>query len=161
MRRHRQIAAAPARSASEAWATLAVLIANTLERSPDIARADVEATLARASGVGRMLVAGGHLERKPLTVTAGGLVLEIVTVSADKALSLEENLNPVPGAATASDWRIYLPAASPLAALVAEVAEGDPHLSADEPPVNPDRSVGAQTAALDVEALKTWVEEGR
>lgn len=137
------------------------LLADTLERSPEIERADVEAAMADASGVGRMLVAGGHLEKNALVTVAGELWLEITTVSGGGALTLEENLNPVPGGTTASDWTIFLPGCEPLAKLVRETARGHEHLSADEPKAVASASAQVATSALDEKALARWAQGER
>ena len=71
--------------------------------------------MAAAAPAGRMLIAGGHLDRHPLTLIAGLVHCEITTVSGTAALTAEENLNPVPGAAAAATFTIYLPSPEPLA----------------------------------------------
>lgn len=159
MQRRREIACSPHRSAGDAWQVVSELVAVTLERSPSIDRSTVDAAMEAAAGVGRMLIAGGHVESDPITVVAGPLWLEIVTVSGDRALTIEENLNPVPGAATADAWKVHLPAEGPLAKLVRDAAKRDDHLSADEP-VAPTTSKGDQTVgALNETALANWAEE--
>lgn len=163
MQRHRLIAASPARTSADAWRTISELVADTLDRSPNVTRAEVDETMSGAARIGRMLVAGGHLEGAPVVLVAGELWLEIETVSGDGALTLEENLNPVPGGASASSWMVHLPTPQPLAHLVAQVADDDPHLSADEPSAS---SAIAEEAALagsvlDDDALRRWVEEGQ
>lgn len=159
MLRHRSIAASPARGTGEAWDAIAALIADTLERSPSISRADVEGAMAHAAGVGRLLIAGGHLEKIPITLVAGELRLEVTTVSGDKALSSEENSNPVPGAASAQEWKIYLPQCSPLEAAVKDVAKGHSGLSSADPPAATEASTTAG-ATLDESALTRWAREG-
>ena len=133
MQRHREIASSPQRTAGEAWQVVAELVAVTLERSPSIDRSSVDTTMEAARGVGRMLIGGGHLESNPIVVIAGQLWLEITTISGDGALTLAENLNPVPGAATADSWMVHLPAPGPLAKIVKDIAKTDDHLSSDEP----------------------------
>lgn len=159
MLRRRSVAAAPARSASETWQVIANLLADTLDRSPNIERADVEDATRHAAGVGRMLVAGGHLERDPITLVAGELQLEIIAVSGDEALSIDENLNPVPGGASADAWTIHLPPCPPLTSVVEDAAEGHEHLSS-KPAVSAvaKASRGAQT--LDEGALQRWAKGG-
>jgi hypothetical protein len=160
VKRHREIASSPQRSAGEAWQVITELAADTLERSPDIQRADVEAAMAHCGGVGRMLIAGGHLQTHPLVLLSGELWLEITTVSGDAALTLDENLNPVPGSAAAKEWTLHLPACPPLTKLVEQTAKGDAHLSAEEP----SEAVGeaeAATASLNEAALARWAREER
>ena len=76
----------------------------------------------------------------PLVLVAGELWLEITAVSGSAALSLEENLNPVPGAASASDWMLHVPQVEPMAKLVrvtvkraGREAAGDPRGDAEHP----------------------------
>lgn len=159
MQRHREIAASPERTAGETWQVITELITATLERSSTISRAAVEATMAGAGGVGRMLIAGGHLEADPVVVVAGDLWLEITTVSGDVALTLEENLNPVPGAASAEAWTVHLPSDGPLAKFVKDVAKGDPHLSSDKPTAATKAALGKTESALSEAALAQWAKE--
>lgn len=157
LQRRRTIAAAPERSASESWGVVVELVAATLERSSEIARTEVEAELAVAKGVGRALIAGGHLDSTPVVVRAGKLDLAINTASGDAAFSVAENLGPVPGAADADDWIVYLPAVAPLTDAVASVVSGGAHLSADDPESAEPGPLKAQQS-LDGEAMKRWAE---
>jgi hypothetical protein len=106
-----------------------------------------------------MLIAGGHLEKDPLVVVAGDLWLEITTVSGDAALTLDENLNPVPGSATAPDWMVHLPAGGPLGRFVQDVANGDSHLSDEEPSVTTKAPGRNADGALNDPALARWATE--
>jgi hypothetical protein len=135
MQRHRQICAAPRRAASETWSAITTLIVATLERSPAIAAAEVSAVMEFAAPAGRMLIAGGHLDRHSLVVAAAPVDLSITTVSGTEALTEDENLAPVPGGASATGWMIYLPAPDPLAGLVRSTVAGSAHLSTGQPPV--------------------------
>src|SRR3984957_4293272 len=115
MERTRLIAAAPVRSASEAWQVLTTLLSDTLERGSSISTGSVAAVLANLNGLGPALIAGGHLESKGIVLVDEGLPLTIRVLTADTALDVEENLNPVPGGANATDgWTIYFPPAGPL-----------------------------------------------
>jgi hypothetical protein len=164
VKRHRKIAAAPERSAGEAWGTVTALLADTLERSEAIERADVERTMEVADGIGRQLVSGGHLRKNPLVLVAGEMWLEIEIVSGDSAFELTENLGPVPGAAGVSDWTLHLPQVEPLAKLVRRTAKEDEHLSAEEPKA-PSAAAAksdgqASTAGVFNEAaLAAWAKE--
>lgn len=159
MLRHRTISASPQRTASGAWQVIAELVADTLDRSPDIDRADVQASLDRAARVGLMLVAGGHLEKHRLTLVAGELTLELSTVSGEDAISLEENLNPVPGAAQATDWTLYLPAAEPHTKLISEISASDSHLSDAEPATPVSAAALNESALVDEDVLARWAQE--
>jgi hypothetical protein len=134
MQRHRQICAAPRRAASETWSAITTLVVGTLERSRAIAAADVSAVMEFAAPAGRMLIAGGHLDRHPLVVAAAPVDLSITTVSGTGALTEEENLAPVPGGTSATGWMIYLPAPDPLASVVRSMVVSSAHLSAGQPP---------------------------
>ncbi len=158
MQRHRTIASAPKRTAAEAWQAVCGLLGDTLERSSSIERDDVNAALEPLGGVARMLISAGHLERHPLVLVAGDLWLEVTTVSGGSALSLDENLNPVPGGASASNWTLYVPQVEPMAKLVRTTVKGHDHLSADEPRP-PSQSAAKASAGVDLDALERWARE--
>lgn len=160
MQRHREIAASPQRATAETWTTVATLIADTLQQSAAIERVDVEHTLEALDQVGRMLVAGGHLEQHPLTLVAAETVLEITTVSGTDALTLEENLRPVPGVAGAEDWTVHVPQVEPLAKLVRAAVKGHDHLSADTPAMLVEASTTA-SRGVDLDAVARWAREAR
>ena len=159
MQRRRTIASAPVRRASETWDTIACLVADTLERSPLIDRADVEDVLNIASSAGTMLVAGGHLESEPLVLVANPVHVSISTVSGDDAEDIDEDLAPVPGGATAQDWTLYLPAPSHLAAAMSSVVKASAHLSMATPPTEPSTvKASNQGIALDLAAVARRAE---
>ncbi len=162
MQRHRQIAAAPERSAAEAWEVIRALVADTLDRSSSIHRAEVESALEPLDGVARMLISAGHLRKQPLVLVAGELSLEITTASGTEALTLEENVNPVPGAAGADDWTLYVPQGEPMGKLVRTTVKGHAHLSADEPATPPAATASGGHAAspVDLDALARRIKEG-
>lgn len=160
MQRHRDIAASPVRSATEVWDTISQLIIDTLTRSPHIPSQQVSAALAVAAPTCLMLTAGGHLERDPLVLVAADLHLSIATVSGDKAFSVEENLNPVPGAAEAHDWTLHLPSPDPHAQTIADAVDGVMHLSANPAPTagpattsSTDSASKGRASALNLQAL--------
>jgi hypothetical protein len=134
------------------------LLGDTLERSNSIERADVEVALDPLDGLARMMISAGHLEGHPFVLRAGELWLEITTLSGGPALSLEENLNPVPGGAGASDWTLHVPQVEPMARLVRATVKGHDHLSAKEPTA-PAQSVAKAGAGVDLDALARWAEE--
>jgi hypothetical protein len=159
MKRTRTIAAAPVRSASEAWGTVMKLIADTLERSSAISDGTVAAELASLDGLGPALIAGGHLEERGLVLVDYGLHLTIAVVTGDRALSVDENLNPVPGGMGATnDWVLYLPSPDPLVAATSAAAKKSVHLSVESPPSAPpepaDKSDGSRQSELDLDALR-------
>lgn len=158
MERHRTIAASPVRSASQAWTVVTALIASTLERSPNVVAGSVGGELAVLDGLGPALIAGGHLESKGLVLCDVGLHLTIQVVTADAALGVKENLNPVPGGANATDgWMLHIPLPGALDASVVAAAKRSSHLSVDKPPKSAPaaKSTEQETgSAIDLEALR-------
>jgi hypothetical protein len=66
----------------------------------------------------------------------------------------EENLSPVPGAATATTWKVYLPSPVGLSDLVAEVVAGSEHASAASPPSESvTKEASASNGAFDLRRL--------
>lgn len=152
MQRRRQIAAAPARSASETVATVSDLIRETLTVSSDIDAGEIDDALDTARPALLALVSGAHTDRHALVLVAAVLHLSVTTLSGDSALTLDENLAIVPGAATAETWTLFLPAPDPLGDLVRATAAQHSRLSAEEPPS--DAAAETKTASLvDLEAL--------
>ncbi len=157
MKRRRTIAAAPIRSAADAWQAVCALLAETLERSPAIPVGSVTTELAPLQGLGTALIAGGHLESKGLVLIDVGLHLTVFVMTADAALTVDENLKPVPGGAGATcEWTLYIPAVEPLDASIGAAVKGSAHLSADAPPTSPLADQGAartRESPIDLEAL--------
>lgn len=133
MQRRRAIAAGPVRTASEAWKVIIDLLSVTLARAAAIDQDQVRDSFSRLASIGPMLVGPRHLERHDLVLAAGPLELAINTVSGADALSLDENLNEVPGAAGAGEWNLWLPEVEPLAAWLETAVKGDRHLHVGEP----------------------------
>jgi hypothetical protein len=158
MQRHREIAAAPHRRATEAWDTLAQLVIDTLGRSKTISATTVGEELKLVRSVGVSLVANGHLDRHPLVLVAPPLHLSITTVSGMPALELEENLNFVPGAAAAADWTAHIPAPTHMEESIAKAIKGAKHLSIAEPPQHAE-SVEESAPVLDEAALEEWLRK--
>lgn len=156
MLRHRTIAASPARSASAAWQVITGLVADTIAASAALSRSEAEQAMSVGAPAGRMLIAGGHLDRQPLTLVAGLVHCEITTVSGSSALTAEENLNPVPGAADAETFTIYLPSPDPLGPVVAAAAAGHARLSDAAPPAEP-KAAASSAPLIDLEALRKAV----
>jgi hypothetical protein len=158
MERIRFIAAAPVRSASEAWQVVSTLLADTLECSSSVPIGSVGKELAFLKGLGPALIAGGHLESKGLVLVDQGLHLTIRVLTADAALDVEENLNPVPGGASATDgWTLYLPPAGPLDSAVEVAVKNSPHLSADGPSASApaEKSDDTSRSLIDVNGLRS------
>jgi hypothetical protein len=109
--------------------------------------------LAPLQGLGSALVAGGHLDTKGVVLVDQGLHLTVRTVNGDRALDIDENLNPVPGGAGAtSAWILYLPSSHPLRASLEVVANQSAHLSIDEPPASAP-AARSNESAIDLSTL--------
>jgi hypothetical protein len=156
MQRHRQIAAAPTRTASEAWQVVTDLLSDTLERSPKVPDGSVAAELTALAGLGPAMIAGGHLETDGLVLVDEGLHLTIKVLTGDKALEVEENLNPVPGGASATDgWTLYLPSPAALTASISAAAKKSKHLSAESSPADaPTQKEAASDELIDLKTLR-------
>ena len=155
MERRRTIAASPVRSAVQAWQVVTTLIADTLERSPAVPEGSVAEELSALDGLGPALIAGGHLESKGLVLCDVGLHVTVTVLTADAALGVTENLNPVPGGASAGeDWMLYLPLPGPLDASVEAAAKRSAHLSVGEPPKSAPAAKKSEIAAIDLDALR-------
>jgi hypothetical protein len=157
MERHRAVAAAPVRSAVEAWKVVCKLLADTLERSPSIPAGSVTQELAPLNGLGPALIAGGHLESKGLVLVDEGLHLTIVVMTADAALGIEENLNAVPGGGGATDaWTLYVPSVGPHDAAIAAAVKHSQHLSGSTPPTSAlvKNEAASEKSPIDVDALR-------
>lgn len=91
--------------------------------------------LAPLKGLGPALIAGGHLERNGLVLVDGDLHVTILVMTSGAALEVEENLNPIPGGASATDsWTLYLPEVEPLKTTISAAIMNCRHLSASPPP---------------------------
>lgn len=157
MERTRFIAAAPVRSASEAWNVVCQLLLSTLERSSSVPSGSVAAELQRLKGLGPALIAGGHLEQEGLLLKDEDLDVSIQVLTGDAAFEVEENLNPIPGGASAtSAWMIYLQSAGPLSTALSAAIMGSSHLSVDKPQ-STTKTVKIEnpvTSLIDMDALR-------
>jgi hypothetical protein len=157
VQRRRTVPAAPKRSASDTWHVIEGLLSDVLRASPHVNGAEVSAALSVAARVGRLLVAGGHLDKHSVVLVAPPVHLTIQTVSGDRALSSEEP-GPVPGGASITEWTLHLPAPDPLGDVVREVSTAHAHLSDQAPP---DDTSATSSAGLDREALRARLYGGR
>lgn len=160
MLRHRTVAAAPARSTSETWCAITDLIVDTLDRSAGLDRTSILASLAAGRAAGMMLIAGGHLEQHPLTLIADPVHLQITTVSGADALTLEENLGPVPGGVGADGWTLHLPTPDPVGSAITESVRGQAHLSATDP-FSPVQQASGTRTLINAAALAARAEAER
>ena len=155
MERHRTIAASPVRNAVEAWQVVAALLADTLERSSAVAEGSVREELSALDGLGPALIAGGHLESKGLVLCDIGLHVTVTVLTAEAALGVTENLNPIPGGVSATDaWMLYLPLPGALNASVEAAAKRSAHLSVEPPPKSAPAAKRSEAAAIDLDALR-------
>lgn len=153
---YRAIVASPLRNATATWQVITDLVADTIAKSPRLSRDDAQRAMSMAAPVGRMLIAGGHLDRYPVTLIAGTVHCEITTVSGTTALNAEANLNAIPGAGAASSYTIHLPAPDPLQAAVAAVVSGHDRLSDAAPPLAQTHTASA-SPLIDTDALRKAV----
>lgn len=156
MERTRNIAASPVRPAGEAWNVVKNLLADSLEKSSHVPDSSVASALAPLNGIAPALIASGYLANEPLVLVAGDLKLSVFAICGDDAFSVEENLSPVPGAASAPEtWRMYVPSPVHLRQTVNAACSNDAHLISGKPPVatesasaNASRSYSIDPAAL-------------
>lgn len=151
MQRTRKIAGTPVRPAADAWATVKTLLSDTLERSSEIPDGSVATALAPLDGLASTVAASGAAADAPFTVIAGDLHLEIYIVRGDDAFTIEENLAPVPGGASApSTWLLYIQPPSHLVDAIKAVADSAEHVTVDKPPTTEAKSqtVAGTSAAL-------------
>jgi hypothetical protein len=153
MQRRREIAASPERTTSETAEAISDLIRDSLARAEKLKLSEVDEALVTARPAFLALTAGGHLDSSALVLVAGALHLSITTVSGDRALTLEENADAVPGAASATEWTLYLPTPDPLGGMVTAIAASHPNLSVGEPPAEGAEASETASAALDLDAL--------
>jgi hypothetical protein len=157
MNRTRLIPAAPVRSASASWSLLEEIVMGTLASSSAVSDDDVQAGLAAAAGVGRLLIAAGHLDEHPIVLVAAPVHLSIYTISGNKALGAEEP-TAVAGGASATEWTLYLPSPSPLTDAVMAAVTSHPNLSSADPPTE---AAAPAAASIDRAALARRIGEKR
>lgn len=150
--RYRSIAGAPERSANETSTVLMDVVGETLAAAKALDCEIVERELAQGREVVRMLIAGKHLADSPIVLAADPLRVEITVVSGDGALALKENLGKVPGAATATDWTLYVPAPAPIASWIEQALHGLKHLTTERAPAHASGSSAAQLESADIDA---------
>jgi hypothetical protein len=127
--RTRQIGASPRRPAGDAWQTGKDLIVATLERSSQIVTGTVAPALAPLDGVATALIAAGHLDSRPMALVDGDLHVDLQFINGDASFTVEENLAPIPGGATATtNWKVYVNPPTHLAAVVDAACAGSAHL---------------------------------
>jgi hypothetical protein len=85
------------------------------------------------------------------------MYVTIQVLTADAALDLAENLNPIAGGSSATaGWVVYLPSSGPLKTTIEAAAKKSIHLSTDKPKQN-QRAVKVENAVdpvVDLDALR-------
>ena len=98
------------------------------------------------------------MESKGLVLCDAGLHATVTVVTADAALEVEENLNPVPGGASATDgWTLYIPLPGALDASVEAAVKRSSHLSVETPPKSAPAAKAKKREAgsmIDLDALR-------
>ena len=161
MKRQRTIAAAPVRSAYVAWRVVVDLLSRTLELNPDVPAGSVARELEILKGLGPALVAGGHFDSNGLVLADVGMHLTIFVKTADAALTVDENLNPVPGGADSTGgWVLYVPRVGALDPGIEGLAKRSRHLSVEQPPrstPSANTASGGKEPLLDLKAFRKAV----
>jgi hypothetical protein len=152
MQRRRDIAASPVRRADETWGVIVALLADTLDRSAVIERADVLDVFEAVETIGPRLISARHLEKEPLVLVADPIHLSIFSVSGADALSMEENLSPVPGGSSATTWKVHLPAPETLEADILAAVSKSNHLTVGSPQSSSTKRA-ADAELLDLDAV--------
>ncbi|HWY90751.1 MAG TPA: hypothetical protein VNY31_08785 [Solirubrobacteraceae bacterium] len=153
--RVRTIKGSPERSASATWDEIARMVQETLVPAASIDDDDVSVALGHLAGVGRTLIATGVLADEPVVLTAPPLHVEIYVSLGNDALKGEERLGKVPGAGTASEWKLYVPDPVPYSAQVASAVAQHDALYAGAAPTPVVGAAATQTAvSVDADALR-------
>ena len=102
------------------------------------------------------MVASNLFDAHPLVLTAGDLDLTIIIKSNDDAFAVDENLDPVPGGASApASWKLYLPKRGSTTSAVEEAAQGSSHVFAGKPQRTAlAASASSPGASVDMDALR-------
>lgn len=160
--RSRAIKGSPVRTAGGAWAVIETVIIETLAPAASIDEADVRAALDVLDGLGSMLVASGVLSDEPLVLRALPLQLEITVSLGDAALHGEERLGKVPGAATATEWGLFVPDPEPFTAEVRATVARHFALSAGKAPAEQELAEASGAGfAVDADALRRLSGDAR
>lgn len=154
--RTRTIKGSPERTASAAWQELAHMVRETLTAASELDEKEIDTALDDVAGVGRTLIAAGVLREQPVVLRALPLQLEMRVSMGKDALKGEEKLGKVPGAATATDWTLYLPDPEPYRSQVHAATDAHSRLAAGPAPAEPaTASLSEHTAAhIDPDALR-------
>jgi hypothetical protein len=155
--RTRTIKGSPHRTASAAWAELERMVLETLAPADAIDDADAADALASLAGIGPTLIASGVLNDRSVVLRALPLQLEITVSLGNAALTGDENLGKVPGAATAEAWALYIPDPDPYTTQVQAAVAAHDALRTGRAPAAPapaDAAAVAAASAVDADALR-------
>ncbi|NCL78247.1 hypothetical protein AIIKEEIJ_06223 [Rhodococcus sp. YH1] len=155
MQRSRTIAGSPVRTAADAWSRVVQLLADTLERSSAVPEGSVAASLDKLQGIGSALAAGGYLDQVPLVLVDDGMYVSIRIVRGDNAFTVEENLDPIPGGASATNgWMLHIPSPDHLEGALESAAADNEHVSTAPAPTYQAQARTPSTATIDATALR-------
>lgn len=152
----RTIKGSPQRSAGAAWTEVETMVLETLAPASAVDDEEVRGALAALEGLGPMLVSAGVLADQPLVLRALPLQLQINVSLGAAALSGDERLGKVPGAASATAFGLYVPDPEPYRAEVGAAAERHPSLQAGPAPAELQTAdaTAATGFSVDTEALR-------
>lgn len=157
MKRHRKIAGSPKRTTTETWLTIADLITRSLELSDHIKQEEVEQVLGTVGPVSKRYIGAGHLDGEPLALVAGDLWVEFSCVSGGSSLTVDENLNVIPGAKSAEEWCLHFPEVPMLEAEVKKISDVSDRVRLGPPTVGQTSASKTSTdSVLDEAALEAW-----
>jgi hypothetical protein len=150
----RTINGSPQRSAAAAWVEIERMVLETLQPAKALDVDVVRGALDALDGLGPMLISAGVLVDSPLALVAAPLHLTISIHMGAGALTGQERLGKVSGAATATEFALYVPDPKPYRSEIHEAAKAHDALHAGNAP----QPIAAtqQTAgfAVDAEALR-------
>lgn len=152
MKRTRKIAGSPFRDAADAWVTLRDLVVDSVSASPAFSETSVRTELRALDGLGAALVGGGHLDIDGVTLVADPLYVTITIASGDEAFECDENLDAIPGGASATSWNLYLPDTTTLHKSLAGLAESLAHVHLGKPPAYVEKA--AESVTIDAAAFR-------
>lgn len=154
--RHRVIAGAPERCASATADLVVVMLTETLAAASSLDSEAVARELDAVHGAARMLIAGKHLAERALVLRAHPLRLEITVATGDKAASVDQNLGKVPGAASATDWTLHVPAPAPIGDWIADAVRALDHVTIDAPSAitEPAAAPAVRASDIKIDALR-------
>lgn len=154
MKATRTVPARPVNDAAKVTKKVIDLIAETLDRSPNLDAHEIRRELVAADAALALLAVGGHLRRGELVLVAPGLRLRIDIPVGEDAIRASEYTDPPRGAAGADHWTLHLPVPDSVAAIVNDAGRACPHLSLEPAPAeSPPRQENSLASAFDLSRL--------